>query len=94
MNASEILGQLMEELAAIEREWWSHWQKYLHSKGLPQPDGSLLLPPDLVRKWEKQFSTAYGQLSEEEKQSDRDQVARYLPVITAALGACVSDLPR
>jgi hypothetical protein len=76
---------MLEELAAIEHERWSHWQRYLHSKGTMQPDGSLLLPPDLVRRWEGQFDTPYSQLSEKEKDSDRDQVRKYLPTVVKAL---------
>jgi hypothetical protein len=88
MASSELkmsMDELLEQLASIEHERWSHWQRYLHGKGVPQADGSLLLPSDLVHRWELQMETPYDQLSESEKQSDREQVQRYLPLIVAKL---------
>lgn len=91
MNESEdidvILNGIVDQLASIEHVRWSHWQRYMHSKGVKQTDGSLVLSADLVQRWDRQASTAYENLSEEERQSDREQVVRYLPVISAALKA-------
>jgi hypothetical protein len=86
-NIESLLGSLTEQLAAIEHERLSHWQQYLHGKGVRQPDGSLLLPADLVARWEKQSETKFAKLSEQEKESDRDQVRRYLALIASALAA-------
>jgi len=80
-----LLGGLMEQLAAVEHERWSHWQRYLHSKCVRQPDGSLLLPADLVTQWEKQIDKKYAELSDQERESDREQVRKYLPLIACAL---------
>ena len=81
MEQADFLDRLAEKLASIEHERWSHWQRYLHGKGVKQADGSLILPADLVRRWEAQMSTSYADLSEADKQSDREQVYRYLPLI-------------
>ena len=75
IDVDAVLYGLMDELAAIEHERWSHWQRYMHSKGVRQADGSLVLATD------------YHDLSAKEKQSDRDQVSRYLPLIATALNA-------
>jgi len=80
-----VLGGLVEQLAAVEHERWSHWQRYVHSKCVRQPDGSLLIPAGLVARWEKQINTKYAELDEQERESDRDQVRKYLPLIAAAL---------
>jgi hypothetical protein len=85
---------LVEQLAAIEHERWADWQKYLHSKcwktdrdilpvdGLPPiPRGIHIIPPESLAHWERQIATPYADLSEQEKQSDREQVARYWPLI-------------
>ncbi|EXG81178.1 hypothetical protein [Cryptosporangium arvum] len=77
--------RLLEELAAVEHERWAHWQRYLHSRGERAADGSLVLPAELVERWERQIATPYAELSEAEKTSDREQVLRYLPVIEAVL---------
>ena len=84
-----LLGGLLEQLAAVEHERWSHWQRHVHSKCVRQPDGSLCLPAGLVARWEKQINTKYAELDEQEKESDREQVRKYLPLIVAALAAQV-----
>lgn len=84
-EVNDLLGDVIETLAAIEHERWCHWQRYLHSKCLRQPDGSLLLPVELVTRWEKQINTEYAKLTDHEKESDREQVRKYLPIITSAL---------
>lgn len=84
-KVEKALTALIEELAAIEHERWSHWQRYMHGKGAVQPDGSLLLPAHLVKRWESQAQTDYAHLTDQERESDREQVRKYLPVIAAAL---------
>lgn len=76
---------LLEQLAAKEHQRWSHWQRYLHSKGEVLSDGSLLIPSELVARWDHQMNTPYAELSESEKESDREQVREYLPIIRRAL---------
>lgn len=85
-DAKQKLSELLETLAAIEHDRWAHWQRYMHGKGERLPDGSLLLPADLVRRWELQITTPYSELTEREKDSDRDQVKKYLPVVLKAFG--------
>jgi hypothetical protein len=65
------LGQMLEALAAIEHERWSHWQRYMHDKGKLQADGSLLIAAELVQRWERLIATPYPALTEAEKESDR-----------------------
>jgi hypothetical protein len=88
MDKSEIkaaLEQMVDELAAIEHERWSRWQRYLHSKGQRLPDGSLLIPADFVERWDRQIATPYAALSDDEKESDREQVRTYIPAIASRL---------
>lgn len=80
-----ILADLLEPLAAIEHDRWSHWQRYVHSKCIRQRDGSLLVPADLVARWEKQIEMKYADLSEQERESDREQVRKYLPIVASVL---------
>lgn len=78
---------LVEKLASIEHERWSHWQNYMHGKCELRSDGSLVMPKSLVDRWRRQASTPYEELSEDEKESDREQVRKYLPIVKEAYGA-------
>lgn len=88
MDREEIekrLYSVLEELAAIEHQRWAHWQRHLHEKGTKMVDGSLVLPPDLIMRWERQIETMYDLLSEKEKDSDREQVIKIFPLLIEAL---------
>lgn len=85
MDTDQIIDGLVERLADIEHARWAKWQRYLHSKAARQADGSLVIPAELVQQWERQIETPYEELSEEEKESDRDQVREYTEVIKGAL---------
>jgi hypothetical protein len=82
---AQKLEDFIETLAAVEHEPWSHWQRYMHEKGVRQPDGSLLIPADLFERWQKQIETPYPELTDKEKESDREQVRKYIPLIMQAL---------
>lgn len=85
VSAALAHNELLEALAVVEHERWSHWQRYLHSKCRPGDDGSLTIPADLVRRWSAQITTPYDELSDSEKESDRDQVRKTLEVLRAFL---------
>jgi len=90
------LNQQMEVLADIEHQRWSHWQKYMHSKMVEHSDGKgewMCLPVELFHQWERQIATEYADLSEAEKQSDRDQVERYLPAINTLMSEIINSTP-
>lgn len=76
---------IVELLADVEHERWASWQAYLHSKLYEIDDNRVsinhnlkILPTELHDRWERQIKTPYSQLSEAEKQSDRDQVYKTL----------------
>lgn len=77
--------ELIDRLAAMEHERWAHWQRYVHDHGERQNDGSLVIPAELVTRWDTQIATVYADLSAKEQQSDQEQVRRYLPIILDAL---------
>ena len=79
-------SELMEKLAAIEHERWADWMSYLISCGARYENPGFVLPASLVDAWQRQIDTPYADLSEAEKQSDRDQVARYWDLINATDG--------
>ena len=76
-------GELREQLAAIEHERWADWQKWCHKvlrENNPSPEQG-----DILERWDRQIETPYAELSEAEKQSDRDQVDRYWQLVEAYL---------
>lgn len=74
-------SELFERLAFIEHERWCDWQRWMHKIGTRNPDGSLTLNAVDVARWDRQIETVYSELSEQEKESDRDQVRRYWSLI-------------
>ena len=75
------MESLFEELANIEHQRQADWLGYLHSRCYRSEKGDLIVPLKLVENWEYQIETDYKDLSEEEKDSDREQVDRYVPLI-------------
>ncbi len=75
--------ELIEQLADKEHAGWAHWQAYLFSVCERASDGSMSIPTALVKRWQRQIDTPYVQLSEREKQSDRNEAAKILPIIRA-----------
>lgn len=72
---------LREQLAEIEHERWSDWQRHAHAQATVNEDGSLTLPAETVARWERQITTPYAELTPAEQDSDRAQVDRYWPLI-------------
>ena len=72
--------ELVETLAAIEHQRWADWQRYIHQcMGKKIDEDWFRLAPFYYNRWQQQIDTPYEKLSEKEKQSDREQVYRYLP---------------
>lgn len=74
------MKSLYEELAEIEHQRWADWQAYLFSRSEWTKDG-YIIPRELCMHWQRQIDTPYSLLSEKEKDSDREQVDRYVPLI-------------
>ena len=72
--------KLEEYLADKEHDSWSKWMKYLFSKGTMNNNGSWTMPKWAVNRWTKQMNTPYSELSNTEKQSDRNEIQHILEV--------------
>ena len=80
-------SKLFEKLAEIEHTRWAEWQKCVHSRCTQGTmPGSLEISGRDVENWTRQINTPYSDLSEKEKDSDRDQVMRYYHLIVARNG--------
>jgi hypothetical protein len=59
---------LIEKLAELEHEQWSHWTRHLLDN----------LTPENIARWRRQTTTPYADLSEAEKEKDREWARRVL----------------
>jgi len=76
MNNDEI----REALAAYAHEAWSGWMQYLFGK-CAEEGGTLIIPVWAVARWTRQMSTAYADLPESEKASDRAEADKMLAIL-------------
>jgi putative protein kinase ArgK-like GTPase of G3E family len=93
MTAHTPEAELRERLAAIEHERWADWQKWCHE--VLRKSGELTEGADeLLERWDRQIATQYDNLTDTEKQSDREQVDRYWPLLEAYIAACAKEAER
>jgi len=87
--------ELIEQLADKEHASWAHWMDYLFSRCKSTINGDVVIPCELALRWRRQADTSYAELSEQEKQSDRDEVAHIMPFIDeyAAMRWELNSLP-
>lgn len=82
--------QIAEALAEYAHEAWSGWMRYLFSKCTEQ-GGTLVIPPWAVARWTRQMNTAYADLPESEKASDRAEATKILAITGPA---CMEAIGR
>jgi hypothetical protein len=74
--------ELRERLAELEHKQWSHWTKYMLDElyGLFDLDtlNRNCKPVQSLRRWQKQMKTEYKDLTEKEKDSDREWADKVL----------------
>ena len=82
INASRLsksilarIDRSMEVLASIEHDRWARWHNYAKNNWTPE---------NIIR-WDRQAVTKYQDLTEEEKEKDRQEVRNYLWVIKNAI---------
>lgn len=73
---------MREKLAELAHEQWSGWMKYLF-KQCTHPHGLCVIPDWAEEGWQRQMNTAYHDLSQEEKDSDRTEADKFLAVLQA-----------
>lgn len=93
----EEFEDFIEKGADLEHERWSKWQSYFFSKCSVKPQSQvngmddryvyLALPKDLYERWVRQMNTSYNELSEQEKESDRIEVRKYIPLVTELISS-------
>jgi hypothetical protein len=72
--------ELIEKLADVQHAIWSHWMNYMFTCGTVRTDGAWVMTADKAVRWTMQAGTPYAKLTEREKESDRDQARKLIPV--------------
>ena len=75
---------IREQLSAVQHEIWSHWMRWMFTVGTFNTDGTWTMPAVKVERWQRQMNTPYAELSEREKDSDREQADKVLAALEAA----------
>lgn len=70
-NEKTDIDKLREELSDLEHSQWSHWAKYMLENNTEENH----------KRWERQIKTSYEDLSEKEKDSDREWANKVLNII-------------
>lgn len=76
-----MTDELREQLADVQHAIWSHWMRYQFSVCQSNGDGSITIPADLVERWSRQMATNYTDLTNKERESDREQADKVLAVL-------------
>lgn len=82
-------NNLRESLAKYAHQAWAGWMEYLFAKSIyhegcikcNSDKGEYIIPRWAVERWKRQMNTPYEELSEEEKQSDREEADRMIEIM-------------
>ena len=80
-NLSEV-AKMLDEIASLQHEIWSHWMQYLFEVSLQNDDGTIIIPVDKVERWKRQMITRYVDLSDDERKSDLEQARKIMDLIS------------
>ena len=72
----------VEEVAELVHEIWANWMKYMFEHGeFAKDTGAWFMPASKVERWSRQLNTPYSELSEKEKDTDREIAIQYLDLL-------------
>lgn len=87
------MKNLREKLATIEHAQWAHWTRYMldeiartlghNTTWTNSAMAELFEGVSCVQRWRRQIETDYDELTEKEKDSDREWADRVLHIIRA-----------
>lgn len=81
MESDGTVSDKREALSDYAHAAWSGWMHYMFGKCDRAPDGGVIVPASLVERWTRQMNTAYVDLPEGEKRSDRAEADKILEII-------------
>lgn len=71
---------ILEKLSDLEHDQWAHWTRYMLDT-IAKELGVSIEDLECVKRWRRQISTPYEELSEKEKESDRNWARKVLAVL-------------
>lgn len=80
-NLSEV-AKMLDEIASLQHEIWSHWMQYMFEVSLQNDDGTITISVDKVERWKRQMITRYVDLSDDERKSDLEQARKVMDLIS------------
>lgn len=72
---------MLNKIADLQHEIWSHWMRYLFEVSLQNEDGTVTIPADKVKRWKRQMRVKYLDLSDDEQKSDLEQARKVLNIV-------------
>lgn len=86
-------ANVRERLADVQHEIWAHWMRYMFTCGQFGPDGTWHMPAFKAERWQRQMDTPYSALTEQERESDREQADKVILKIRHLLeGATLAEV--
>lgn len=90
---------LREKLADIEHQRWSDWMEFVIDSSIISGDDNIGIRTIGVEtkrfdRWKEQMETDYDDLTEKEKDSDREQVDRYFPLLKEFLSSQLEEIKK
>jgi len=74
----ECATKMLEKSAALEHEQWAHWTHYMLT--LLCKDHPELNKDENVLRWSRQINVEYKDLTEKEKESDREWARKSIAI--------------
>jgi len=72
---------MLNRIADLQHGIWSQWMRYLFEVSLHNEDGTVTIPADKVKRWKRQMTTRYVDLSTDEQKSDLEQAQKVIALI-------------
>lgn len=76
-----MTDNMREKLADYAHRAWSGWMEYMFNQSQNNEDGSVTIPKGWVERWKRQMNTAYEDLPETRKISDRIEADEILFIL-------------
>ena len=77
--------ELREQFADLAHAIWAHWMRYMFSCGQQLADDTWIMPADKVKRWTRQMHTPYAELTDKERESDREQADKMIVLFEGAI---------